>query len=113
MSTSIQRSLASLCLLAATACGASGPSGGALPTDESPTSVPPASMTLEGTVRPGVEVGCLVVRLDGETYLLVGAGADDLAAGQRVRLVGTTEPDIATSCMQGVPFQVRSVELLP
>jgi hypothetical protein len=109
MNPAIRHTLAVLALVGAvTACGAStGPD-----IDRAGHS-PSASTTLEGTARAGVEVGCLVVRFHGETYLLVGAVADDLAAGDRVEVVGTTDPDLATSCMQGVPFRVDSAEVLP
>lgn len=100
--------VAALCLVVVTSCGTS-----QVPDTAPQRAAPSESTTLEGTVRAGVEAGCLVVRVDGDTYHLVGAPAETLAPGDRVRLVGRTAPDLATSCMQGVPFQVRTSEILP
>lgn len=111
MSISLRRSLVALCLVAVTGCGS--PDGESGPDADPSTPAPSGETTLEGTVRAGVETGCLVIRVDGTTYLLLGAGAEDLAGGERVRLVGMPRPDLATSCMQGVPFRVRTSEPLP
>jgi hypothetical protein len=65
--------------------------------------------TLRGTVEPGIEAGCLILRADGEVYLLIG---DDpaLRAGTDVRVRGHIDRDLITTCQQGVPFVVRAVE---
>jgi hypothetical protein len=113
MSTTIRGLLAALLLSGLTACTAT-PTADSDPATPAPsTSGSPPWLTLAGTVREGVEAGCLVVRVDGATYLLIGTAAAELRAGDRVRLVGAAEPDAATSCMQGIAFRVRRVESLP
>lgn len=61
--------------------------------------------TVTGTVREGVEAGCILV----EDYLLVGAPAS-VAVGQRVTVTGRTDPNIVTTCQQGTPLVVSSVK---
>jgi hypothetical protein len=83
--------------------------------DESPTedlSVPPggkpgAMLELRGTVEPGVEPGCHLLTDGGTTYLLVGGEVTD---GQRVRVLGHVQPNLMTTCQQGVPFRVTRVD---
>lgn len=100
--------LAAGCLVLVAGCGPAddpaGPSPGPLP------SVSASPIFLEGTVREGVEAGCLVLRSGEETYLLLGPAVGDLDAGDRVRVHGTPRPEVATSCMEGVPFDVASIE---
>ena len=71
--------------------------------------LPPATagtLTLTGTVTPGVEPGCLLI--DG--YLLVDGPRDVLRAGNRVTVTGRVEPDLMTTCQQGTPLRVQSAK---
>lgn len=102
--------LAAACLVVAVGCSpASGPEE---PTPSSSSSVPSGSVSLAGTVQEGVEPGCLILRDGGENYLLLGPPVTGLAVGDRVRVRGTPRPELATSCMEGVPFEVVSAESL-
>ncbi|TDC53495.1 hypothetical protein E1258_24465 [Micromonospora sp. KC207] len=69
-------------------------------------SIPPGvgATTLTGTVEAGVEPGCRL--LDG--YQLIGGPTDVLAAGAKVTVTGRAQPDMLTTCQQGIPFVVES-----
>jgi hypothetical protein len=64
--------------------------------------------TLTGIVAAGVESQCLLL---GE-YLLVGGDRAVLRAGARVAVTGRVVPDLMTTCQQGTPFVVISVQLI-
>jgi hypothetical protein len=88
---------------AATAPTTTGP----VPTTEP---APPAGeLTVTGTVSEGVEPGCLL--LDG--YLLVGGDRDQLRPGTRVAVTGRVDRGLLSTCQQGVPLVVASVEPVP
>ena len=71
---------------------------------------PPAGeVTVTGTVSEGVEPGCLL--LDG--YLLVGGDRDQLRPGARVAVTGRVDRGLLSTCQQGVPLVVASVEPAP
>lgn len=121
-------------------CGSSGggttaptdsapPSQTAEPTSPAPTTTAPPSQpptappdetadpeltmptTLEGVIEAGVEGGCLL--LDG--YLLLGGateGGELLTTGSEVRVTGYVAKDVMTTCQQGTPFEVETVEPL-
>jgi hypothetical protein len=73
-------------------------------------SAPPAGeITVTGTVSEGVEPGCLL--LDG--YLLVGGDRDQLRTGARVAVTGRVDRGLLSTCQQGVPLVVASVEPAP
>jgi len=74
---------------------------------------PAAETTLQGTVRRGVESNCLEIRSAGEVYLLIGPDTADLSPGRHVVVTGTPEPEVATACMQGIPFRIGTAEPLP
>lgn len=76
------------------------------PGKSSPPGVPSGRLTLTGTAEPGVEAGCFLL----QGYLLVGAARDLLHAGQRIRVTGRVRPDLVTTCQQGIPFLVDTVE---
>ncbi|KHF45625.1 hypothetical protein MINT15_08420 [Saccharomonospora viridis] len=67
-------------------------------------------MLVHGTVERGVEPNCLVLVTDEQEYLLVNAGPE-VRPGARVVVRGTPEPDLVTTCMQGVPLVVDDVDL--
>ena len=76
----------------------------------STTQAPPAGeLTVTGTVIEGVEPGCLL--LDG--YLLVGGDRDQLRPGARVAVTGRVDRGLLSTCQQGVPLVVASVEPAP
>jgi hypothetical protein len=66
------------------------------------------TMTLTGLVEAGVENGCLIMRTDGKTYLLVGGDKTVVRAGARLQVTGRLVPDLKSYCMQGTPFQVTA-----
>lgn len=76
----------------------------------SPEPTAPAGdrMTLSGTVRAGVEAGCLVLRDDGTLYLLLD-DQDRMKPGEKVTVTGYVEKDAMSYCMQGKPFRVLTV----
>ncbi|WP_425437170.1 hypothetical protein [Micromonospora wenchangensis] len=81
------------------------PPGGLKPPPGGPRLPPgPGATELTGTVEAGVEPGCLL--LDG--HQLVGGPKDVLAAGARVTVTGRAQPDLMSTCQQGVPFLVES-----
>ena len=61
------------------------------------------SVTVRGTVAPGIESGCLLL---GQ-YLLLGGPRDVLQAGRTVSVSGQPVPDQLTTCQQGIPFRVE------
>lgn len=80
------------------------PTDSLLPTPE--PSKPSGAGELVGIPEPGVESGCWL--LDG--YLLLGGDDELLSSGRPVRVVGKVERDVATTCQQGIPYRVESVE---
>lgn len=78
-----------------------------------PTS-PPVSddpTTLTGVVEAGVETGCLLL----EGHLLLGGESDDgelLQVGRNVQVTGHVEKNMMSTCQQGIPFRVETVEPL-
>jgi hypothetical protein len=80
---------------------------GPVPTTE--PAPPGGELTVTGTVSEGVEPGCLL--LDG--YLLVGGDRDQLRPGARVAVTGRVDRGLLSTCQQGVPLVVASVEPVP
>jgi hypothetical protein len=131
--TTVLRSLAGLLLAVAllAACadrdaGSGGAASGGSPTTTTPgtppTSAPsptttPGSrhrLTATGTLRDGVEPGCLLLEADqGTVYLLVGGDRGKLAAGGRVQVTGLLAPDLLSTCQQGKPLLVSSIKPVP
>lgn len=64
---------------------------------------PGGPTTLSGTVRAGVEPGCLLL----DDYLLVGGPREVIRAGARVTVTGQVRADLMTTCQQGTPFMVQ------
>ena len=79
----------------------------------SPTTTGPAppagEVTVTGTVGEGVEPGCLLL----DSYLLVGGDRDTLRPGARVAVTGRVDRGLLSTCQQGVPLVVASVEPAP
>ncbi|HEX9999078.1 MAG TPA: hypothetical protein VGB74_01380 [Actinoplanes sp.] len=85
-----------------------------LPSTE-PSSGKPAvtgADTITGTVTAGVEPNCLLLQHNGVNHLLVfddPAMRADAAVGEKITLVGRSEPSMMSTCQQGVPFIVSAV----
>jgi hypothetical protein len=76
------------------------------PTEPSP---PAGEVTVTGTVSEGVEPNCLL--LDG--YLLVGGDRSKLRPGARVAVTGRVDRGLLSTCQQGLPLEVASIEPAP
>jgi hypothetical protein len=75
---------------------------------------PAGQAAVTGTVREGVEPGCLLLDAeDGRRYLLVGGERAELEAGARVKVTGRLAPDLVSTCQQGEPLVVASIEPAP
>jgi hypothetical protein len=71
---------------------------------------PGTERTLRGSVQEGVEANCIVLDADdGNTYLLLGGDRQVLAGGGRVEVKGLVQPDLMTTCQQGIPVTVTTV----
>ncbi|WP_432979075.1 hypothetical protein [Dactylosporangium sp. CA-233914] len=66
--------------------------------------------TLRGTIKDGVEPGCVLLATGTKTYLLVGGDRAAMKSGAELTVYGTPEPDLMTTCQQGTPFRVTRVE---
>ena len=109
-------------LLGACANGQGAASGGASPpTTATPTtsgSTGPSSpeprdlvkVHVTGTVRQGVEPGCLVLDTGGERYLLLSKDQSKLTEGSKVEVTGVRSSGQISYCQQGVPLEVQSVK---
>jgi hypothetical protein len=72
---------------------------------------PAGEVTVTGTVREGVEPNCLLLDAEGgERYLLVGGERNELQAGARVKVTGQVRRDLLSTCQQGEPLVVSSIE---
>ena len=72
---------------------------------------PAGQVTLTGTVRAGVEPNCLLLDAeDGGRYLLVGGERAELRPGSRVEVTGRVDRDLLSTCQQGQPLVVASIE---
>ncbi len=82
------------------------------PTPSSTSKPTPGQATFRGPIEEGVEAGCLMLRADGRLYQLVGGDRSLLRAGRTVEVTGDLQPDLATTCQQGVPLMVRTARLV-
>jgi hypothetical protein len=99
------------------ASGGSGPTTTpeTLPSPPPPTTEPGSAgrrqLTAAGTVRAGVEPGCMLLHADrGPVYLLVGGDRSQLREGGRVQVSGQLAPDLLSTCQEGQPLLVSSVK---
>ena len=101
---------------------AAGPSGrptGATPSagtgspGAGPSGAAGGTTTLTGTIEAGVESGCFVLVGQDGTVLanLIGIDAVATPAGSVVDVTGTFEEDMMTTCQQGTPFSITSIEV--
>jgi hypothetical protein len=73
-----------------------------------------SQITATGTLRDGVEPGCVVLRSEqGAEYLLVGGDRGKLTPGGRVQVTGVLSPDLLSICQEGQPLLVRSIKPVP
>jgi hypothetical protein len=72
------------------------------------TGTPAGGTTLQGTVSEDEsQKGCfLLAAQDHRIYLLLGGDRQLVAAGARLEVVGRAAPGLATTCRQGIPFEV-------
>jgi hypothetical protein len=72
---------------------------------------PTGRVTVTGTVTPGVEPGCLLLDAGGGTsYLLVGGARAELRPGRRVAVTGRVDRGLLSTCQQGEPLVVASID---
>jgi hypothetical protein len=88
------------------------------PTTTPPTTAPgspgKSQITATGTLRDGVEPGCVLLQSEqGTVYLLVGGDRGKLTAGGRVQVTGVLSPDLLSICQEGKPLLVRSIRPAP
>ena len=71
---------------------------------------PAVEVTVTGTVRAGVEPGCLLLEDQaGGRFLLVGGERAQLAPGRRVAVTGRVDRGLLSTCQQGEPLVVASI----
>jgi hypothetical protein len=119
------RGLAGLLLAGLLLVACAGPDGGGgaaqgpttVPTttpDDPPATgpAPPSGkVTLVGTVTAGVEPNCLLLDAEnGGRYLLIGGERASLRPGRRVAVTGRVDRDLLSTCQQGEPLVVASIE---
>ena len=68
--------------------------------------------TLKGQVIAGVEPGCLVLMSAQGSHLLVLSGdlKTTVKVGDTVTVTGRADPGMMTTCQQGTPFVVATVD---
>jgi hypothetical protein len=75
---------------------------------------PAGEVTVSGTVVEGVEPGCLLLNAeDGHRYLLVGGDRAELQASAKVSVTGRVDRGLLSTCQQGEPLVVASIEPAP
>jgi hypothetical protein len=87
------------------------PSGGGGTFRPGPTGIPvgsPKAVTIDGVIEAGVEPGCKVLTAGNTRYLILGG--DDVPMGVPVRVEGTLQPGVLSTCQQGTPLRVTSVK---
>ncbi len=92
--------------------GSPGDAGTKSPGEEDPGGMDPAPglTILRGTASEGVEAGCVVLAADdGKSYLLLGGDPILINSGARIEVQALIQPDLMTTCQQGIPAVVQSV----
>jgi hypothetical protein len=71
-------------------------------------------VTVVGTVAAGVEPGCLLLQAEaGGSFLLVGGERAELRPGRRLAVTGRVDRSLLSTCQQGEPLVVASIEAAP
>jgi hypothetical protein len=71
-------------------------------------------VTVSGTVTEGVEPGCLLLEAEGGgQFLLVGGERAELRPGRRLAVTGRVDRGLLSTCQQGEPLVVASIEAIP
>ena len=71
---------------------------------------PAVEVTVTGTVRAGVEPGCLLLEDQaGGRFLLVGGERAELRPGRRLAVTGRVDRGLLSTCQQGEPLVVASI----
>jgi len=85
------------------------------PTSTSTPTTPTAARTsmqstirIRGTVSDGVEPGCMLLTSKGVVYLLLWRHKTPVT-GPEIEVEGTLQPDLLTTCQQGIPLVVDRV----
>jgi hypothetical protein len=76
-----------------------------------PTGIPvgsPKAVTIDGVIEAGVEPGCKVLVAGNTKFLILGG--NDVPMGVPVRVEGTLQPGVVSTCQQGTPLRVTSVK---
>jgi hypothetical protein len=76
-----------------------------------PTGIPigsPRAVTIDGVIEAGVEPGCKVLTAGNTKFLILGG--DDVPLGVPVRVEGTLQPGVLSTCQQGTPLRVTTVK---
>ncbi len=76
-----------------------------------PTGIPvgsPKAVTIDGVIEAGVEPGCKVLTAGNTKFLILGGG--DVPLGVPVRVEGTLQPGVLSTCQQGTPLRVTTVK---
>jgi hypothetical protein len=86
--------------------GSSASSGAPVPS----ASIAGVPMTITGEIKDGVEPGCVLLNTSDKSYLLIGGDRSALVSGKRLTVVGTVETGVMSTCQQGIPFRVTSIQ---
>jgi hypothetical protein len=71
---------------------------------------PGTPKTLRGTTSEGVEANCMLLNADdGKAYLLIGGDRAVITGGGRLEVSVLLQPDMSTTCQQGIPASVLTV----
>jgi len=115
-----------VCALTVAACGSSTPNAPSTTAATTATSATATSATsagssggggstttLSGTIEEGVESGCVVLVGSDGAVLANLIDLDTAAAplGSEVEVTGTFEEDMMTTCQQGKPFSITTLEV--
>jgi hypothetical protein len=66
------------------------------------------SVRVRGTVSDGVEPGCTLLTSNGVVYLLIWRHGTPVT-GPTIEVEGTVQPDLMTTCQQGIPLVVEKI----
>jgi hypothetical protein len=119
--TTLLRVLAGPLLAGLLVAGCAGDDGGtsqatttmATTTSTTGATPPAGETTVTGTVTEGVEPNCLLLAAAGGPYLLVGGDRAELRPGARVAVTGRVDKGLLSTCQQGLPLVVTSIEPAP